>query len=470
MSRLSFSDVIKRLTEFSKGHPAYISSNPAAVDRYVVVHGQIILQQFSEYPDDTIRKSAFVTGLNDKMEERHHTKWLVKQKLVLKKEMNLNPRAAMGPVVSSRKAMPATTTRLINRIWGEFYSHYSPDDTEDGNNCEVKEEEELEEEQEDNGEEDSEEVAEEEKIMVVETTVKPQLESKLAKRCCSNKEIKWDGEPIGKTSMGQALYRRAIVHGDVVAAGGSVLVETDDIYFVEFMYEKSNADKMAHGRLMLRGNQTVLGNTANDREVFLTNDCLEFKLEDITETVVVEVRSIPWGYQNRKANAKNDKIDRANAEERKSKGLPVEYYFKSLYWPEKGAFFCLPTGTLGLGSGVCHSCKMKETQRTKETFKLDLSMNSFVYKGVEYKVEDFAYLGPYHFAAADVRDNETFKSSRNVGLKPYVVCQLTEIILPKTPKQAEPESTKVKVRRFFRPEDISAEKAYSSDIREVRYL
>lgn len=469
VSRLSFSDVIKRLTEFDKGHPAYISSNPAAVDRYVVVHGQIILQQFSEYPDDTIRKSAFVTGLNDKMEERHHTKWLVKQKLVLKKEMNLNPRAAMGPVVSSRKAMPATTTRLINRIWGEFYSHYSPEDTEDGNDCEVKEEEELEEEQEDNGDEDSEEVAEEEKIMVVETTVKPQLESKLAKRSCSNKEIKWDGEPIGKTSMGQALYRRAIVHGDAVAAGGSVLVETDDIYFVEFMYEKSNADKMAHGRLMLRGNQTVLGNTANDREVFLTNDCLEFKLEDIKETVVVEVRSIPWGYQNRKANAKNDKIDRANAEERKSKGLPVEYYFKSLYWPEKGAFFCLPTGTLGLGSGVCHSCKMKETQRTKETFKLDLSMNSFFYMGVDYKVEDFAYLGPYHFAAADVRDNETFKSSRNVGLKPYVICQLTEIIPPKTPKQAEPESTKVKVRRFFRPEDISAEKAYSSDIREVFY-
>ncbi|KAL0412825.1 UNVERIFIED_CONTAM: DNA (cytosine-5)-methyltransferase 1B, partial [Sesamum radiatum] len=113
-----FADVIKRISDFTKDHPAFISSNAEVVERYVVVHGQIILQQFSEYPDDTIKKCAFVVGLTKKMEEKHHTKWLVKKKKLLhRNEPNLNPRAAIGPVVSKRKAMQATTTRLINRIW-----------------------------------------------------------------------------------------------------------------------------------------------------------------------------------------------------------------------------------------------------------------------------------------------------------------------------------------------------------------
>ncbi|KAL7223863.1 hypothetical protein ACSBR1_025343 [Camellia fascicularis] len=160
VSRLSFSDVIMKVSEFDKDHPGYISSNPEAVERYVVVHGQIILQQFAEFPDDTIRKCAFVTGLHDKIEERHHTKWLVKKKAILEKEANLNPRAAMAPVTSKRNAMLATTTRLINRIWGEYYSNYSLEDSKESDTCAMKDDE-IEEQEE--GEED-----EEEKALVIE--------------------------------------------------------------------------------------------------------------------------------------------------------------------------------------------------------------------------------------------------------------------------------------------------------------
>ncbi|KOM50396.1 hypothetical protein LR48_Vigan08g122300 [Vigna angularis] len=49
--------------------------------------------------------SPFVTGLTNKMEERHRTKWFVKKKKVLaRSEPNLNPRAAVGAVVSKRKS------------------------------------------------------------------------------------------------------------------------------------------------------------------------------------------------------------------------------------------------------------------------------------------------------------------------------------------------------------------------------
>ena len=47
--------------------------------------------------------------------------------------------------------------------------------------------------------------------------------------------------------------------------------DSDDvspIYFMEYMFENSDGRKMVHGRLMLRGFQTVLGTSANEREVF----------------------------------------------------------------------------------------------------------------------------------------------------------------------------------------------------------
>ncbi|CAB4264150.1 unnamed protein product [Prunus armeniaca] len=468
VARLSFADVIKRLSGFQKDHCAYISSDPAFVERYVVVHGQIILQLFSEFPDAQIKKCPFVIGLTKKMEERHHTKWLVKKKkLVEKSESNLNPRASMAPVVSKRKTMQATTTRLINRIWGEYYSNYSPEDSKEGDIGEKKEEEEVE-------EEDVEEDDVEENPPVMEQAQKPSSISRQTKSCLNNREILWEGEPVGQTCSGEALYKRAILWGEEISVGGAVLVELDEsnelpaIYFVEYMYETLNGSKMFHGRVMERGSQTVLGNTANEREVFLTNECTNLALKEVKQAAVVDIKLMPWGHQYRKDNADANRTDRTRAEERKRKGLPTEYYCKSLYCPERGAFLSLSRDTMGLGSGACHSCKMNEAEEAKEVFKVNSSKTGFVYRGVEYSVHDYVYVSPHYFGVERM-ETEIFKAGRNLGLKAYVVCQVLEIVVMKESKRPEIESTQVKVRRFFRPEDISVEKAYSSDIREVYY-
>ncbi|GAB4848558.1 DNA (cytosine-5)-methyltransferase 1B [Ancistrocladus abbreviatus] len=471
VARLSFAYVVKKLSEFQKDHSAFISSNPVAVERYVVVHGQIILQQFAEYPDDTIRRCAFLAGLQEKMEEKHHTKWLVKKKAVAIRGANLNPRATMTPV-TKRKLMPATTTRLINRIWGGFYSNYSPVDSNGGVNADIKENEEAEEEQEADQDEDAEE--EEEEKVSVKTVEKANSATRHKRLSCTVQDVKWVGEPVDKTSANDPLYKQANVRGQLVVVGGSVLVETLDsdetppIYFVEYMFEKSDERKMIHGRLMMQGSQTILGNAACERELFLTNDCLDFELGSVKQSMVVEIRLRPCGHQYRKDNANADKIDRARAEERKNKGLPPEYYCKSLYWPDRGAFFGIQSDTMGVGNGICHSCKMKLVQEEKEAFKVNSSKTGFIYKGTEYNIEDFVYVSPHH-VAGDEKDSETFKGGRNVGLKPYVVCHLLGIELPKVSKQVKPECTKVKIRQFFRPEDISTEKAYRSDIQEVYY-
>ncbi|XP_009627548.1 DNA (cytosine-5)-methyltransferase 1B [Nicotiana tomentosiformis] len=468
-ARLSFGDVIKRVSEFKKNHPAYISSNTDVVERYVVVHGQIILQQFSEFPDESIRKCAFVIGLSRKMEERHHTKWLIKKKKIVQRhEQNLNPRASMAPSVK-RKAMQATTTRLINRIWGEYYSNYSPEASKEVVACEVKDDEEADE-QEENDEDD----AQEENLEVSEKTHTPCSTRRHIKSRSDSKEINWDGESIGETASGELLFKKARIHGNEIAAGDSVLVEHDEpdelpsIYFVEYMFEKLDGSKMLHGRMMQRGSETVLGNAANEREVFLINECMDLQLGDIKESAVVSIRMMPWGHQHRKANAYVDKLDRAKAEDRKRKGLPSEFYCKSFYQPDRGAFFRLPFDKMGLGNGLCYSCELQRIDQEKESFKLDMSNSSFVYLGTEYSIDDFVYIHPDHFAV-ERGGSGTFKAGRNVGLMAYVVCQLLEIFGPKGSKQAKVDSTNVKVRRFFRPEDISSDKAYSSDIREIYY-
>ncbi|KAL9689698.1 hypothetical protein QQ045_010087 [Rhodiola kirilowii] len=468
-SRLSFADVIKKVSGYEQKHLAYISSKPSEVERYIVVHGQVILQQFHEFPDENIKRSAFVSGLLNKMEARRHTKWLVKKKKLLQKtEINLNPRASMAPIISKRKTMQATTTRLINRIWGDYYSNNSSENikeegTESKENEEADEQEELEE---DDGEQEEPPVSEKSE----QSLVMPRQ----TKAGSANQKVEWDGEIVGKKGSGEPLYKRVIVNGNVVNVGTAVMTEDGEsdeppvIYFVEYMFETSKGKNMFHGRMLGHGSQTVLGNASNDREVFLTNECIDFEVGSIKQAVTVELRSRPWGHLHRKDNINADRADRMKAEERKKNGLPVEYYCKSLYWPEKGAFVSLPVDAMGLGSGICSSCDEINLQKEKEAFKLLSSKTGFMYKSVEYSVHDFVYIPCEKFDDEKV-EGGTFKSGRNVGLRAYVVCQILEIVLPKSQSSADPTCTTVKVRRFFRPEDISAEKAYSSDIREVFY-
>ncbi|KAK3124625.1 hypothetical protein QOZ80_7BG0589580 [Eleusine coracana subsp. coracana] len=460
-SKLSFVDVIKKVAEFDKGNPVFISSNISLVERYIVVHGQIILQQFADFPDETIRRSAFATGLLLKMEQRRHTKLVMKKKTQVMRGENLNPSAAMGPA-SRRKVMRATTTRLINRIWSDYYAHHFPEDSREGDGNEAKE---IDEEQEDNEDEDAEEEEQTETEKISKTPP-----STRSRKCVAqaSKEIKWEGEISGKTLSGEALYKCAHVRDLIIAVGKAVTLEDDSgetvIYFVEYMFQKPNGAKMAHGRMLLQGSQTVLGNAANEREVFLTNDCLEFELDNIKELVPVNIHSMPWGHKYRKENSEADKVERAKAEERKKKGLPMEYFCKSLYWPEKGAFFSLPHDKLGLGTGVCSSCDNSETDY--DVLKV-LSKTSFIYRKVTYNVNDFIYVRPDFFSQDE--DRATFKAGRNVGLKPYAVCHLLAIHDAAGSKKLNPASTKVSARRFYRPDDISSAKAYASDIREVYY-
>lgn len=470
VSKLSFFDVIKKVSEFEKNHPSYISSNMVSVERYVVVHAQIILQLFDEYPESVIRKSPFAAVLLEKMEMRRHTKLVMKKKVVIVKEFNLNPSASMVPVQSKRKVMRATTTKFINKFWGEYYSNHLPIGDlhiDQDKQQKAEEEDEQEESEQEENENEDEDVELEVSIDTQEDKQKSHSLTKPDSSKLEKSEIKWNGPSEATMSCGWALYRSASVRGDKVTVGGAVSVitaaEDMGIIFVEYMFETPNGGRMVHGRVLQKGTHTVLGNAANKREVYLTNQCLEIELAEVKESVVVNIRMMPWGHKFRKENADADKIYQMKAADREKKGLPLEYFCKSLYWPQRGAFFALPVDTIGLGSGVCHSCILRENDG--DDFEVTVSKATFLYKKNEYNVHDFVYVNASHFGESR-EDLGTHKAGRNVGLKAFVVCQLLEI---KVSEKSKPniENTLLRIRRFYRPEDISIEKAYCSDIREV---
>ena len=63
-----------------------------AVERFVVVHGQIILNQFKHFPNKAIQSCAFVNSLKSAMEARKHSKLYSSTKKAVKlKTANRNP-------------------------------------------------------------------------------------------------------------------------------------------------------------------------------------------------------------------------------------------------------------------------------------------------------------------------------------------------------------------------------------------
>ena len=91
-----------------------------SVQRYVVVHGQIILNQFKNFHTKAIRECAFVGSLKTLMEGRRHSKLYFKaSKTAQLLRSNNNP---MKDRASAKAApMTATATAMVRTIWQSYF-------------------------------------------------------------------------------------------------------------------------------------------------------------------------------------------------------------------------------------------------------------------------------------------------------------------------------------------------------------
>lgn len=94
------------------------------VERFLVVHGQIILNQFKNFPVKAVQQCAFVSALQDRMRERSHSKlFMSKRKITgaMHVERKANPMRNRVPK-SKPKPMTATATAFVKAIWADYFN------------------------------------------------------------------------------------------------------------------------------------------------------------------------------------------------------------------------------------------------------------------------------------------------------------------------------------------------------------
>lgn len=89
----------------------------------MLVHGQIILNQFKNYPVKAIQQCAFVSALQTRMSERKHSKlFMSKRKFTANMRIakKVNPMRNRDPKPKP-KPMTATATTLVKAIWADYF-------------------------------------------------------------------------------------------------------------------------------------------------------------------------------------------------------------------------------------------------------------------------------------------------------------------------------------------------------------
>lgn len=90
------------------------------MERFVVVHGQIILNQFKYFPKKSVANSAFATGLKQRMEQRRHCKlYMGARDKARVRGLRANPMRDRASV--RMKPMTATATTMVKAIWKAYF-------------------------------------------------------------------------------------------------------------------------------------------------------------------------------------------------------------------------------------------------------------------------------------------------------------------------------------------------------------
>ena len=90
------------------------------MQRFVVVHGQILLNQFKHFPMKAVRESAFASALKGQMELRRHAKLYLKPAKGRRGHANSNPMRDRASVKAP--PMTATATTMVRAVWQSYFS------------------------------------------------------------------------------------------------------------------------------------------------------------------------------------------------------------------------------------------------------------------------------------------------------------------------------------------------------------
>lgn len=485
-SKVSFGDVVKRIAALPEGDACFISKKVERVERFVVAHGQIILNQFANYPVESVKRSGFAAVLKERMQQLRHCKlYKVARKAepVRLRGVNRNPMSNQLHDVARARPMTATATTMVKSIWQAYFrpaAEKEAEGAEEGEKAKEVEEDENEEENEDDVQEDA--LAAGAKAGA---KGKGRAGAKPAKPAA--RKLSWVGAST-RTEDGDKFYAKAKL-GDVeIALGDAVLLAADEdeneeegsaappLALVQALWQGADGSKEVQVRLLARGEETVLGDAASDSEVFLTTALETHALGSVMGKAAVARLARTWDHRLRVEQFTQDQELRQRNEEAAKEGRPLELFWRRQYVPQQGMFRDAPKD-LQLGTRLPEG-----DGKPAKGVKALADGKGFVKDGTEYREGDFLFVGPEVFdqldAAQDKRErpeylaNSKFNKGSYEGLRAWGIAQLVRLGAAeekkgKGKKDAKTRGGEAKVgaltlRRYYRPEDIDRDKAYEA--------
>ena len=215
-----------------------------------------------------------------------------------------------------------------------------------------------------------------------------------------NSKIKWIGEP--KESRGSKYYTGAEVNGEVLESGDFAFVRPDDQktpYFIcrIIYFEHDGSEKIAHIQTYCRGGDTLLGETADPKEVFALIDCESVPCYEIMRKIDVWYWQGPHNWKNVGGSKRSTYTPSDEIEDQST------YWFRRMYNPALGRFEVVPPLLLEVkqesGSlGDCSICKFLDAkEKYNHPMVTTVSINGIkqdriVFRNVQYKVGDAVFL------------------------------------------------------------------------------
>ena len=483
-ARLTLDGLVKKLCDTPPDSPAFVSAKQQEVERYVTAHGQILLNQFRNFPHPAVQKSPIPAALRDRMALRRHTALSTagrkKAGGIRRAGQNANP---IRSVAARSKPMRATTTALVHRIWTSTVA------VAEEEACTVEP-----------GGEGLDEAAvgakdtgagEDEGDVDEEAGPSGGAPGRAATREAQpGKAPKRRGRPAAAASKcgwgdsGVAAPDRttahgvltvdavAIRHGDAVwmaeesedseagPSGGEVAPRRAGL--VMKLWEEADGDAWVMARTFMAGTETVLRTAAADRELFLSPNVLTVPIALVSPGPPLRRVTRPWGFAHRAAAEAEDAAERAAAEERAKAGLPEQYFYRTMYVPAQGAFLDIPAGILDAEAYIAEQAAADEAAQPRVVDK------RLLLDGASYAVGDYMYLLPdavkelqplesakKHENATYLREGQTHKGASQ-HLRAFAIGRLLAI------STVGKELESVTLRRMVRPEELGPKYGYEA--------
>ena len=300
----------------------------------------------------------------------------------------------------------------------------------------------------------------------------------------NRKKVKWlDPCPDSLMESVERNYLAVKINGERISNGDFVYVTPDDsstaryVFRIVRLFQDNSVpatsgfeNRLAHVQKFCFGNDTVLGETAEDRELFLLLDCETIQLLEVEGRVDVAYWAGPSNF-HQIGNTKESVITPSDE-------IKERFWFRLRYDPTLSRFEAIEREMLDRMK--CYPCEARKQRSARLTPTLQKNGDELIlkFRGEDYKVGDGIYLMPGTLDGLSkykkIKDSGFFVLDRSKDPKVYTeyyrkFLKTSESIKGSTANFPEPFEVaivtnvrpskadgkpRVKVRKMYRPENI----------------